>query len=195
MLIMDNTEKTLQLNIGKYLEYWFNVQYEVYDDSKKNRIDIVCTHKTCTEIVLGIEVKKDEDKRGNMMGKWVKQAMRYSNATWNEKQLPIFIYPPISLKYFVLNDVEHVNENVIRFQDRHDYYKTHHSFNGFISQFALGELRKLLHNDWRTKKDFSYLCFVYNNMAIWRYNKSHGSEEVFNNNYDTMIKHIIKNKI
>ena len=76
------------------------------------------------------------------------------------KRIPIFICPPLSYKYFILNQEQQEIENKIWHLDRHSEYHEHHTMNGFIGAFNVGELRKGF-----DKEKYYFLSF--SNKPVW----------------------------
>jgi hypothetical protein len=92
-----------------------------------------------------------------------RQAMNYSKLEFDVfkngstyKKIPIFICPALSYNYFILNEFEqslNVKSNLIQqrkndfshllhHQDRHSKYHKHHTFNGLLGGFNIGEVRR-----------------------------------------------------
>ena len=70
------------------------------------------------------------------------------------------ICPPLSYKYFILNQEQQEIENKIWHLDRHSEYHEHHTMNGFIGAFNVGELRKGF-----DKEKYYFLSF--SNKPVW----------------------------
>jgi len=124
----------------------FNVATEVWSECKTKRIDLVLTHKQNKNISFGIECKIPDKKRGDKIGQYLKQAIGYSKLKWfngkEYKKIPILLCPPLSYKYFILNEEEKIINNEIWIKDRHSKNCKHHSFNGFLGALNIGEVRK-----------------------------------------------------
>lgn len=134
----------------------FKVETEVWSKCKNGRIDLLLNLDN--KYYFGIECKLPNAKRGEQIGKYVKQAIRYSNYEFHigngiYKKIPIFICPPLSYKYFLMNQRETIIDNIDNVycngnkfkkwhQDRHCENSSHHSFNGFLGEFNVGEVRR-----------------------------------------------------
>jgi len=177
-------EKDYVTKVINTLSQHLKVSQEVKCDCGKCRIDIIVTTKEGYR--FGIECKRTNSKKGEEMGKFIQQAVRYSNHTFSKEYIPIFIAPALSYNYFVLNEEVKDIEGVDWVKDRHGKNHQHHSFNGFLGDFGIGELRKY-------KDELFY--FSFSNKIIWTSKKWYS---VYNNagthqeNYDKLIKKIQK---
>lgn len=140
------TEQKFKEKLISIFENHFIVKPERDSKCETRRIDIVLTHKILKEISFGIECKRPDRKRGEEIGMYVKQAFNYSQLEWEcngeFKKIPILLCPPLSYKYFILNEKETIIENNKWHKDRHQEDDNHHSFNGFLGVFNIGEVRK-----------------------------------------------------
>lgn len=123
----------------------FKVNLEVWSKCKNGRIDILLNYKD--KYYFGVECKQPNSKRGEEIGEYVKQAIRYTKYEFEIekgifKRVPIFICPALSYHYFILNDLTVEIEGKKFHKDRHDENFSHHSFNGFLGVFGVGEVRK-----------------------------------------------------
>lgn len=130
-----------------HLTPYFEVKREVWSKCKNGRIDLLLKLRGNDNVYFGCEAKIANRKRGEEMGEFVKQAIRYSGYEFEVepnifKKIPITICPPLSYKYFVLNDEEKQIDGKVWHRDRHDEFNEHHSLNGFIGCWNIGELRK-----------------------------------------------------
>jgi hypothetical protein len=130
--------------VNKFSRY-FQVQREVVSKCKKNRIDLLLSIDG--KYHFGIECKRPDKKRGEEIGRYIKQAERYTISEWEYKpgvyvKALIFICPPLSYNYFCLSNETKTIDSVIYHKDRHDELHDHHSFNGFLGVFNIGEVRK-----------------------------------------------------
>ena len=188
---MEYKEKELQHRLANWLSEWFYVRLEVSSTANK-RLDIIATCKQ-TNLSYGIELKKNESKRGEEIGKWIKQAHEYSSMQWPDygvngkptySQIPIFVYPRIS--YTMLYRPE--KETCIKikgkeyYADRHCEYSGHHTVTGLLGVFNVGELRYI-----NSRKDVG---FVYSNKVVWTNKKDYHTGKAKGTN-TVHYKHII----
>lgn len=183
----------LTQSFGKH----FKVSAEVFSKCGKGRIDLILSLPN-SNIHFGLECKKPDSKRGEQIGEYVKQAIRYTQYEFEVypgiyKRIPILICPPLSYKYFLMNErsdefthIENVTFDGKPFckwhQDRHEEHYTHHSFNGFLGAFCIGEVRKHL--------DGSYF-FSVSNKTIFSSRKKWNSEEI-NGLHDVNYTNLLK---
>lgn len=167
----------------------FIVEKEVWSKCGKRRIDLVLTHLIYKDISFGMECKRPNKKRGKDIGEYIKQAHDYSKLEWNcdgiYKKIPILICPPLSYKYFILNEKTIIIDGKKWHQDRHDENNFHHTINSFLAAFNVGEVRK---------KHGKYY-FSFNNETIFdtvEYNKNNETftNHIHFNNYNELIKRI-----
>lgn len=143
----------------KFEKCFVRIDEEVWDDTNKNRIDMVLYPNADT--ALGIEFKRfDKRKHGNELGKWLRQATRYSEARFPHRfhgkyeRIPIFVCPSITHTHLIFNPDVHVKENMINVSFSNDGMKLtpntntphyeHNNINSFLfAAFGIGEIRKL----------------------------------------------------
>lgn len=161
----------------------FYIETEQWDDSGKNRIDLIITHKQ-DGFKFGIECKNGKIKRGTEVGNIVKQASRYSTANWRGKRIPIFLVPMLSKNVFVcpVEKIE-IAHNIFIYKDRHhDDNINHHTFNGFLGAFNVGEVK-------RTNHYVGNYAFTFSNEIIYEsYYTGHTNFDI--KKYDYLIKKI-----
>ena len=155
-----DTEDDYVNKLVKHLGKNLKVEKEVWSDCGNGRVDLVVT--TTEGYNFGIECKKNNSKRGEEMGEFVKQAIRYVGYKFKGKRIPIFISPPISYNYFLLNEFSQDIEGKMWHKDRHELHTNHHSFNGFLGCFGVGEIRKSK-DSWGKE----YFYFSTSNKIIW----------------------------
>lgn len=160
------TEQAFVDVLVKYLSKSLTIEEEVWSDCKKGRIDLIATTKEGYR--LGIECKKNNRKRGEEMGKFISQALRYKSYYFNGSKIPIFIAPSLSYNYFVLSEETKEIDSKEFHLDRHDKTHEHHSFNGFLGEIGCGEIRS----------NGSFLYFSYSNKIVWSGQTKYKSEEV-----------------
>lgn len=179
----EETEAQFVNKVVIVLQKYFKVEREVWSDCRGGRIDLILTTKEGYR--FGVECKRFDKKKGEKIGRYIKQAMRYSTYNFSNERIPIFIAPPLSYKYFIMNDFEDVKENGEKWhKDRHYETHEHHSFNGFLGVFNVGEIRTF-------EKGFFYFSFC--NKIIWdssfRYNTK-TPKGIHKVNYENLIKKI-----
>jgi len=155
------TEQQFVDRIVLEFEKFFIVKRECWSKCKTKRIDLVLQIPQ-TEVYFGIEAKRPDKKRGEQIAKYILQAMDYSRLEFdvkkdnlNFKKIPIFICPALSYNYFLLNEhqeklnvksnlFKHYNDDsyLLWHQDRHQLHDKHHTFNGLLGGFNIGEVRR-----------------------------------------------------
>ena len=180
---MDNETDFIKKLIPTF-EIHFNVTTEVWSECKTKRIDLILTHKQNKDISFGIECKLPDKKRGEKIGEYVKQAINYTKLNWYDgsqyRKLPILLCPPLSYKYFVLNEHQKIFNNETWVKDRHNQDDKHHSFNGFLGAFNVGEVRK---------SKYGYYFVMSNKLMFGSFNKN---SSIRLDNYNSIIKKINK---
>ncbi len=157
---MDESE--LVEKFVKHFENWFNIEREVWDSNRRGRIDLVLTCKE-SGARFGIECKKPDIKRGSGAGKIAIQAVWYSLMKFKGARIPIFLVPELSKTHFVapIERIDFGNGFHI-YKDRHHLDTlNHHTFNGFIGEFNIGEVRKI------EEGFISYYVFMFLNQEIY----------------------------
>lgn len=160
MIINNMTEKELQEKLFIYLSKYFHVYSEIYDITNKFRIDLIIVHKSdlLKKYPIGIEIKINEKKRGNDLGKWLKQASNYSNLNFKGfGKCLIMIYPPIQLNYlregFLMNNHEgnkektdNVIKNIPAENQNEAQFCGSNNISTFLGSFNIGEILKTTNN-------------------------------------------------
>lgn len=140
-------EKLYVDKVENYLKQYFDTTREVKSKCGKGRIDLLIKLKG-TNVYIGVECKIDNDKRGAEMGEFIDQAMRYTKYEFQVepnvyKRIPIAICPALSFTYFMLNEFVFIDDKGVKwYRDRHDEFDEHHSINGFLGTWNIGEIRK-----------------------------------------------------
>ena len=158
-------EKQFVDRLIPFLSKHFDVQTEVYSKCGRGRIDLLIKAKGHENIYFGCECKIPDSKRGEEMGEYFKQAIRYTGYEFEVefgvfKKIPIFICPPLSYKYFLLNEEAKEIDKKIWHLDRHSEFHEHHTMNGFMGAFNVGELRKGFDKE-------QYFFISFSNKPIW----------------------------
>ena len=186
------TERDLQYRLAKRLGEYFNVDTEVKTNCGDGRVDLILRCKK-TDIVMAVEIKKANRKRGRDIGMLIKQASKYAQATFlNNLKIPVFVYPAISYDYLICPEEKKVINGEEYFRDRHSRESIHHTFQGILGVFNVGELRVFTRN---SKK---YIRFVFNNKLIWTNQPEWNSKEIMglhSENYKNLISRINDNDI
>jgi hypothetical protein len=184
---MIKTNETEQEFVNKLITTFskhFKVESEVWSKCKNGRIDLVLTLND--NIHFGIECKAPSEKRGEKIGEYIKQAIRYSNYEFyingSYKKIPILICPALSYNYLLMKEETIFNNGYDFHRDRHKEYDSHHTVNGILGSFGIGEVRK--------SHDKSYYFSVSNKTIFqsskkWNSNNIIGLHEV---NYNKLLK-------
>lgn len=145
---MIKTNETEQDFVNKLIPTFskhFKVKTEVWSKCKNGRIDLLLTLNDI--IHFGIECKAPNEKRGEKIGEYIKQAVRYSNYEFNisngiYKKIPVLICPPLSYNYLLMKNETIINNNCEFHSDRHKEFDNHHTVNGILGAFNIGEVRQ-----------------------------------------------------
>lgn len=156
------SEAALQSKLVNWFGRWFDVYFEVRSLCGKYRIDLLLYHNSDTErkYPIGIELKKNEVKRGSDIGKWCEQAHNYTKAIFDERICHIFVAPQISSLY--LDEGKLVSKHDVMRQGAEG---CQHNINSFLYRsFGFGELQKF-NSIWPVKKQ--QMRLVINTFQIW----------------------------
>jgi hypothetical protein len=183
----DNKESVFVDKLTIALQKNLKVEREVKSDCRTARIDIIATTKEGYR--FGIECKRYDEKRGEKVGEYIKQAERYSKCLFNGFIIPIFIAPPLSYHYLLMNQETQEIDGVKWHRDRHNEEHEHHTINGLLGVFRVGELRK--------SKDYNgqFFYFSFSNKPIWSTQIKYGTNEIKGThevNYQQLIKKLNK---
>lgn len=165
----------LVLNFEKY----FKVDREVWSECRNGRIDLILTTKEGYR--FGIECKRPDEKRGEEIGEFIKQSLRYSDYIFNGNKIPIFIAPPISYSYFIMNEMCKEEDGVLWHKDRHKESDSHHTCNGLLGALGIGEMRK----------SQNYFYFAFSNKTIWTSQREWNTttpKGIHEENYNKLLK-------
>lgn len=163
----------------------FKVETEVWSKCKNGRIDILLSLNN--DIHFGIECKAPNEKRGEKIGEYIKQAIRYSNYEFNVgnnnyKKIPILICPPLSYNYLLMKNETIINNGYEFHRDRHKEFDSHHTVNGILGSFGIGEVRKSYDNSY---------YFSVSNKIIFQSKKKYISNDIIglhDVNYTKLLK-------
>ena len=184
MNTIDN-EENFKNKLHAFFYPMFEVQREVTSECGKARIDMLLTvHGTYH---FGLECKKINKKKGEEIGEYIQQAHEYSKLKWRYRnglfiQAPIFICPALSYDYLLMNEKTFVIDNQTYHQDRHDKFHRHHTVNGMLGVWNVGDVRK-------NKFGFQ---FSMNNKSFYDYRSYRNdiSAQVHEINYNTYIERL-----
>ena len=179
------TEDELVEKFVGHFERWFTIHREVYDENKIGRIDLILQDKE-TDAVFGVECKTPGKKRGNDVGEVIQQAIQYSRLTFFGKKIPIFLVPSISHNQLSAPMERVMIEGIEWIRDKHHPEHRHHTVNGLLGNFNIGEVRRIP----RTIKPF--YDFVFSNKVIFTTKPAWGSERVQGLHKENYIELITK---
>ena len=171
------SEKELTEKTAEVLSKFFDVAIDkIYCDCRKCRFDMVLTCKK-TQAKFIIEMKKNERKRGNPLAEHIDQAMRYRLHKIDGKCYPVLVAPGYSYKS--IRAVKSLHPDDKRYSiDIHTDEHHHHTFNGFLGHFGVGEIRR------RRFKPTDYYMFIFNNYELYSCNSNkYGSTGLHEKNY------------
>ena len=190
-------EKELSKKSQDVFSHYFDIQTEVKSKCRQGRIDLILTCKQ-SGAVFGVELKSTERKRGDEIGKIFEQCIRYSkylffiDGEW--KRIPIFLCPALSVRVFVFAEGVVVDdEGNYCYYDRHKPYHKHHSFNGFLGNWRIGEVRTFDKDEITDKRVPQYFSLITNNKIIWTSRKNWKTKEpigLHGQNYNYLINKI-----
>jgi hypothetical protein len=202
--MIKNNELTEQQFVDKIVlefERHFVVKRECWSKCKTKRIDLILQVPE-TDIFFGIEAKRPDKKRGEKIAKYIIQASQYTKLEFDVLKngskylkVPVFICPALSYNYFILaehkseidvksNLYKHYRDNshLLWFQDRHLMHDKHHTFNGLLGGFGIGEVRRnfdksfyfslsnkvifTTEKDWHTQKNKGLHTENYNKLKL-----------------------------
>lgn len=154
------SETELQDKLTLYFSKYFVVDIEVRSNCSKARIDFLMFHNTDTIKLypIGIELKKTDIKRGADIGRWCKQAEKYTVLFFKTHQPTVFITPQITGWYLTEGERMHPHN-----PEEKGSIGCQNNVNSFLYKaFGIGELQQ--YYDHSNKKQ---LRFVVNTYEIW----------------------------
>lgn len=158
------TEEQFVDRIVLEFKKYFIVKRECWSKCRTKRIDLILQIPE-TLIFFGIEAKRPDKKRGEKIAKYIIQASEYTKLEFDVlkngslfSKVPIFICPALSYNYFLLNEHEQEidiksnlhssgqndRSHLLWHQDRHSRHHNHHTINGMLGGFGIGEVRRNL---------------------------------------------------
>lgn len=187
-------EKDYREKIDPFLKKYFNIDTEVWSVDMTARIDYVLQCKE-SNILFGLEVKDKIIHRGTQIGKYLKQAERYSKLEFKSKfdttQIPIFISPAISDIY---KEVKPKTIKMIGHSEYHEVFhksdSKHSNINSLIGCFNVGEIRSFeyVHSVYGLK----WFSFIFKNLEVWRSENRYENKKLNEYNYNKMMQIIKK---
>lgn len=180
-------ENELTSMFVSHFSQWFKIEPEQWSDCGKGRIDYIITCKK-SEAVFGVECKRPGNKKGTGAGDIILQCVKYSLMTFKGVRIPVFLVPAFSKNQFVcpIDKITHT-DGFHYYKEKHNQEDhTHHTFNGFLGAFNVGEIRKMTPEKWPT-----YHIFSFSNQVIFS-TKHYGNQMVglHQKNYETLITKI-----
>lgn len=176
-------EKDLTTKLAVYLSDFFEVSTEICCDCKACRFDMVLTCRKSQSKFI-IEMKKNTRKRGSEMAQHIDQAMRYRLHKIDGKHYPVLVAPGYSFeKIRLAYDLHPVDKNYS--VDLHSDQDIHHTFNGYLAHFGVGEIRK------RNFTPDPYYRFIFNNIELFSCNRNrYGSTGLNHVNYQYILNRL-----
>ena len=170
---MIKAEEIFVNSIIPLFEIKFKVTKEVWSKCHNGRIDLLLSLNN--DVHFGIECKTPDKKRGEQIGKYIKQAVRYTDYQFYVgngiyKKIPIFICPPLSYNYLIMKE-ETINVNGLEYhKDRHHQTNTHHTVNGILGSFLIGEVRSCYKNTYNLIVSNKVIFNSTNGLDVKNYN-------------------------
>jgi hypothetical protein len=151
------TESDLKIKMINYLTPFFLVEQEVWSTDNKKRIDLVIVHKSDLnkKYPIGIEIKKDDKKRGKQLALWLKQASVYSEKEFKGYGKCLITTCP-QVSGFYLREGEFMNQHEFENGVSQD-----NNIATFLSEFNIGEFQKY------TRNSVTLYRIAYKGQIIW----------------------------
>ena len=178
------TEKELTLKFADYVSDFFDASVDkTRCDCNSCRFDIILTCRT-TKAKFIVEMKKAGRKRGSPMGQHINQAARYRLHKIDGICYPVLVAPGYS--YDQIRAVLGIHPVDKKYSiDIHSDDDIHHSFNGLLGQFGVGEIRK------RNFSPEPYYHFIFNNLELYSCNRNkHGATGLNHVNYQYILNRL-----
>lgn len=167
-------EKDFSNKVMNRLQKYFFIQEEIWSKCGNYRIDYVLNDRKNDDVFFGVEFKDNDHKRWENIGEHILQSLRYSLSLFEVqtgvfKKIPILICPPISYNYLMcpveesqveLQSKLH-NRTVPHYHDRHERHSDHHTVNGLLGVFNLGEIRTTF------QQEKQRIRFCFSNKIVW----------------------------
>lgn len=177
------TEKDLTTRFAEYISDFFIISREKTCDCGDCRFDMVLQCRSSNAKFI-IEMKKKGRKRGAEMAEHVDQAMRYRLHKIEGIFYPVLVAPGYSFeKIRLAYDLHPVDKKYSI--DLHSDDDKHHTFNGFLGHFGIGEIRK------RNFSPHPYYHFIFNNLELYSCNRNkHGATGLNHVNYQYILNRL-----
>lgn len=180
------TEDELVDSFVKHFSKWFDIEREVRDDNKIGRIDILMQCKV-SEVIFGVECKNPDLRKGTDVAEVIMQAVQYSRLSFHGKRIPVFLVPSISHNQLACAKERKVIEGKEWILDKHDQNHRHHTVNGLLGKFNIGEIRRIGLNG-GAFYDFTFSNqVIYTTKKVWNTDDIEGLQK---ENYTTLIRKI-----
>jgi hypothetical protein len=194
-------EEQFRAKIDLYFQKYFYIQREVVSLCGNGRLDYVL-HDKESDAVFGVEVKKEEIKRGMNFGNYAIQASRYTDYEWKHnfdapQKMLIFIAPSLSSKFIeiykndngVLDLKKHGMFNYYR--PKHEIDNEHHNLHSlFSTALKIGEIKTI-----NKGQKSEYFAFLFKSKAIWRSCTQYHKGGLHIQNYNHYMNKLLKGKL
>lgn len=179
-------EQQLVDKVVAHFSPWFQISREVYDDKKIGRIDLIFQdHHTGT--IFGVECKSPGNKKGTNIGDIILQAVQYSRLQFWGKKIPIFLVPSITHNQLGCIYQTKVIDGETWFKDKHNLSHRHHTVNGLLGSWNIGEVRKI-HEPGQVFYDFTFSNqVIYSTKKLYKSDDIHGLHK---ENYTELLRKI-----
>lgn len=177
------TEEELKEKTFKRLSQYFDIHTEVCSIEKgesnypKYRIDAILQHKVEKWLIVGIEFKGNEKKKGKNIFDWLTQVRNYSYSTWkgfeSHRNIPVFACPPLSNNYMITR----------RSLIKHGLNHEHNNINTFLAkEYRCGEVRSKTHEG-RDQNTYKRIFFSWKGITFWTENFGLNGDWYVKDNY------------
>lgn len=180
------TEDELVEKFVDHFNQWFTISREIYDDDKIGRIDVIMQDRI-TGVIFGVECKTPDLRRGTDVADVIQQAIQYSRLNFYGTRIPIFLVPSISHNQLACPEQRKIFEGKEWVLDKHDQQHRHHTVNGILGKFNIGEVRRIGLNG------SAFYDFTFSNQVIYTTKKLWGTDDIeglHRVNYTTLLRKI-----
>lgn len=180
------TEEELVDQFVNHFKKWFEIEREVKDDQKIGRIDLLIQDKV-SKMIFGVECKNPDLRKGTDVGDVIQQAIQYSRLKFDGKRIPVFLVPSISHNQIACPKERKWFEGQEWMLDKHPQDHRHHTVNGLLGKFNVGEVRRIGLNGG------AFYDFTFSNQVIYSTKKIYGTNDIEglnHQNYTNLIRKI-----